>query len=111
MSNAKQPSEADEPDETIEQAQLSSDDDDEVEAIDELQKPHLLPMGNPKRVTLKKIRTNKKFQGQRRSTKEKRIKTQKPKMVMLKNPGSKRRRDHNGRLKLLKLGKRFLPFP
>ncbi|KAL1202979.1 26S rRNA (cytosine-C(5))-methyltransferase NOP2B [Cardamine amara subsp. amara] len=39
MSNAMQPSATDEPVETMEQAQVSSDDDDEAEAIEQLVKP------------------------------------------------------------------------
>ncbi|ESQ54615.1 hypothetical protein EUTSA_v10024758mg [Eutrema salsugineum] len=49
MSNAKQASEGDEPVETMERAQVSSDDDDEAEAIEELKKRPSAASGKPKR--------------------------------------------------------------
>ncbi|CAH2077863.1 unnamed protein product [Thlaspi arvense] len=54
MSNAKQASEGDEPVERIEKAQVSSDDDDEAEAIKELEKPSAAS-GKPKLEKKKQI--------------------------------------------------------
>lgn len=101
MSNETKASEGDEPVETKEQAQLSSDDDDE--AIEELEKPSGAS-GKPKQDT--KVDKNKR----KIPISKPNNKGNKNKMLMWKDQGSKRRRDHNGRLKLHKLGKRLLVF-
>lgn len=59
MSNAMQPSETDEPAETMDEAQvLSSDDDDKAEASEESEKPSV-PSGQPKQGSNTKGNKNK----------------------------------------------------